>query len=649
MPTGGDGGRRFPVLLEYLPYRKDEARARTYKTYSYFVRRGYVVARVDMRGTGNSEGRLIPYEYSDIENEDGEVVIDWLSKQSWSSGKVGMLGISWGGFNAIHLAMRNPPALGAILAIDATDDLYQDDVHFMDGIMHLDSWEMSQDLDNARPGAPEYRIDEAYFRDRFDTEPWMLTYKKQQRDGPFWERTALVARYDSIRVPTFVIGGWYDGYRDSVPRMLENLKAPIKAIVGAWSHAFPHDPYPQPGMEWRHEAVRWFDYWLKGRDTGILDEPAFAVYVRDWHPPGPRLDQAPGRWRFEEGWPIERAVPRVLYARANHTLSERLSEHQDEEARHSLRYVPSIGIEAGGPVMWWGDVAHDQRPTDAFSLVYDSEPLDQPLEILGLPRALLKVSTDATRANWFVRLCDVAPDGTVTQVAGAGFNGTHRESAKQPRDLVPGEAFDLEIEMHFTSWVFPPGHRIRFSVNNSQWPMMWPTPFAMTTKLELGGEAPARLVLPTIPFEQRPVPNFLPPNVVPPEVAAELPGFEDLDTGTASGYGEISSIDRNPQTGTVTVTATNTGGNRYPWGEERYRETIIHETSDQHPEQTGVRGEHSMIVELEGRTLAWEATLSFRSDEQNFYYTYTRRLPGCLDREEWRRCPHHQRPLGIQA
>ncbi len=409
--------------------------------------------------------------------------------------------------------------------------------------------------------------------------------------------------------------------------MLENLQAPIKAIVGAWSHGFPHDPYPQPGMEWRHEAVRWFDYWLKGRDTGISGEPAFAVYVRDWHPPGPRLDRAPGRWRFEEGWPIERAIERVLHARANHTLSER----PGEEVLHSLRYVPSIGIEAGGPVMWWGDVAHDQRPTDAFSLVYDSDPLDEPLEILGLPRALLKVSTDATRANWFVRLCDVAPDGTVTQVAGAGFNGTHRESARQPRDLEPGETFDLDVEMHFTSWVFPPGHRIRFSVNNSQWPMMWPTPFAMTTKLEIGGEAGARLVLPTIPFEERPVPDFL-----PPEKVTELAGFESLDTGTASGYGEISSIDRNPQTGTVTVTATNTGGSRYPWGEERYRETIVHETSDAHPEQTRVRGEHAMVVELERRTLTWEATLFFRSDEKNFYYTYTRRLTqnGALVREK---------------
>ncbi|MEX2496782.1 MAG: CocE/NonD family hydrolase, partial [Woeseia sp.] len=188
VPTGAPGATRFPVLLEYLPYRKDEARGRNYPLYSYFVKRGYIVARVDIRGTGNSEGRLIPYEYSDQEHEDGEAVIAWLAGQRWSSGNIGMFGISWGGFNAIQMAMRNPPALKTIIAVDATEDLYQEDVHFIDGIMHVDSWEMSQDLDNARPGAPDYVIDESYFENRFDTEPWMMTYMGQQRDGPFWDR-----------------------------------------------------------------------------------------------------------------------------------------------------------------------------------------------------------------------------------------------------------------------------------------------------------------------------------------------------------------------------------------------------------------------------------------------------------------------------
>ena len=627
VPKGGEEGERFPVLLEYLPYRKAEYRGRNYALYSYFVRRGYIVAFVDIRGTGNSEGRLIAYEYTDLENDDGEVVIDWLSKQDFSNGNVGMFGVSWGGFNSIHLAMRNPPALKAIIAVDATDDLYQDDVHFMDGIIHVDSWEMSQDLDNARPGAPDYAIDEAYFRDRFDTQPWMMTYKRQQRYGPFWERTTLKERYDSIRVPTFVIGGWYDGYRDSVPRMLEHLEAPVKAMIGPWSHGFPHDASPKPQLEWRHEAVRWYDYWLKGRNTGILDEPRFAVFIRRWHPPGPVLEEVDGQWRWEEGWPIERIRERTLYPQSNHSLANNAPKRDT----HQLRYVASVGVEAGGPVMWWGDAAHDQRPTDAFSLVYDTEPLDEDVEILGFPHAILQVSADAPHANWFVRLSDVAPDGTVTQVAGAGFNGAHRESAKNPQPLEPGEAFELEIEMHFTSWIFPKGHRMRFAVNNAQWPMFWPTPYPMTTTLRLGEKKATKLVIPVVPPGEWPKPNVLPPVEDP-----QLPGFETLDAGNVSGYGEISSIDRNPQTRTTTVKATNATGTRYPWGTERFEETITHETNDDHPEATSVLGTYRTTVELEDRTLRWESEMSFRSDRENFYYTYTRRLlkDGLLIREK---------------
>jgi len=629
-PDGAAPGDRFPVLLEYLPYRKTEARARNIRLFSYFVERGYVLARVDIRGTGNSEGRLIPYEYSDIELDDGEAVIDWLSKQSWSNGNVGMLGISWGGFNSIQMAVRNPPALKAFLAVDATEDLYQDDVHYIDGILHLDSWEMSQDLDNARPGAPDYVIDDDYFRNRFDTEPWMLTYKKQQRDGPFWDRASARDKYNRIKVPGYLVGGWYDGYRDSLPRMLANVKAPLKAMIGAWNHSWPNEPYPEPGVESRHEAVRWFDYWLKDRDTGIMDEPRFAVYVREWHPPGPYLERAPGYWRWEDGWPIERIVDMPYYAHPDHTLGRAPAE----PAVHQLRNVPTIGMEAGGPVMWWGDVAHDQRGSDAFSLVYDSAPLETETEILGLPRALLEVSATAPRANWFVRLSDVAPDGTVTQVAGAGFNGTHRNSDREPEDIVPGAAFGLDIEMHFTSWVFPKGHRIRFAVANAQWPMFWPTPYPVTTTLKLGDIGGARVLLPIVPPGDRPAPVFLPPAESP-----TLAGYETIDSGTTSSYGEVSSVDRNPQTGVVTVTATNSGGMRYPWGTETYHETIEHRTSDDHPEHTSLTGTHEMIVTLPERVLNWEAELEFTSDLDNFYYHYVRRLHenGKLVREkEWR-------------
>ena len=151
-------------------------------------------------------------------------------------------------------------------------------------------------------------------------------------------------------------------------------------------------------------------------------------------------------------------------------------------------YKASIGLEGGGPTMWWGSIPPDQQPMDDHSLVYDSEPLTESLEILGRPIAKLNVSASATRANWVVRISDVAPDGRVTQVAGAAFNGTHRNSAREPEDLVPGQVFPLEIETHFTSWVFPAGHRIRVAVSNAQWPMLWPTPYPFTSTLAVGGE-----------------------------------------------------------------------------------------------------------------------------------------------------------------
>lgn len=618
LPEGMED-KALPVLLEYLPYRKDESRQRNFELYSYFVRSGYVVARVDIRGTGNSEGRTIPYEYSDIELDDGEQVIAWLAEQSWSTGNLGMFGISWGGFNSIQMAVRNPPALKAFISLMATEDLYQEDVHYIDGIMHTDSWMMSNDLYNALPGAPDFVMDEAWYKNRFDVEPSVYTYMRQQRDGPFWDRAAAVGKYDQIKIPGFHIGAWYDGYRDSLPRMLENVKAPVKAMIGPWDHYFPHDAWPAPQMEWRFEAVRWFDHWLKGIDTGIMDEPAFAVYVRDWHPPGPDVNEIPGRWRWEDGWPLPRTRTQTWFAQEQQGLAKTAAENSTEK----LEYIPSSGVEAGGPVMWWGNIPPDLQPSDDDALVFDSEPLTQEMEILGAPLAHIKVSADATRANWIARISDIAPDGRVTHVAAAAFNGTHRQSARQPADIVPGEGFSLDIEMHFTSWVFPAGHRIRFAVTNSQWPMLWPTPYPMTTTLALGGAHGARVDLPVIPAMAEK--DWRSPVFKQPAVNPSLPGFETLDGGNISGYGEIKAVQHDAKTGEAFGVASNSGAYQYPWGVERFEERIEHRTSDTNPAITSVKGIYALQEELPGRLLRFEQDVTFRSDENNFYLTFSRR------------------------
>ena len=617
MPAGIPAGEHLPVLLEYTPYRKNDSRGSNYRMYTYFVKRGYVVARVDIRGTGNSQGRTIPYEYSEIELSDGDAVIAWLAKQDWSNGNVGMFGISWGGFNSIQMAVRKPPALKAFVALMATEDLYQEDVHYMDGIIHIDSWMMSHDLSNAMPGAPEFRLDEDWLRNRFEVEPSIFTYMREQRDGSFWDRASARDKYEQIQIPGYYIGGWYDGYRDSPPRMLEHVKAPVKAMIGPWDHYYPHNAWPAPQVEWRHEAVRWFDQWLKGIDTGILDEPRFAVYVRDWHPPGPGVDEIPGHWRWEEGWPIERSITKTFYAGQDHGLFSSPSA----QATHSLKYKPSVGLAGGGPVMWWGNIPPDQQSMDDYSLIYDSHPLDSPLEILGMPRAILKVSADVSRANWVVRICDVAPDGSVTQVGGAAFNGTHRKSAREPEDLIPGKVFPLEIEMHFTSWVFPKGHRIRFAINNAQWPMLWPTPYQMTTTLAIGGMEGARVELPVVPPADRPVPKFK-----LPEEGPSLPDYASVDSGNVSGYAEIKSIQRDEQSGAAFGIATNATSFRYPWGLEHFEERLEHRTSDLNPAETSVIGIYAVAIDLKDRTIRMEQNVVFKSDLKNFYMNFIRRF-----------------------
>jgi uncharacterized protein len=503
MPDGAKPGEKFPALLEYLPYRKDDGTAAgDYPKHAYFARRGYVGVRVDIRGFGSSEGVPPEREYSEQEQVDGEQIIAWLARQAWSNGNVGMFGISWGGFTAMQMAIRHPPALKAIVAVHATAELFHDDVHYVDGMAHIDEFELNMDMAEGWVGAPDYSLDEKVLGPRFDSPPWSLLYLKHQHDGPFWRER--VRPLSEITTPSFLIGGLQDGYRDNVPDMLMQSKTPIKAIVGPWNHSFPNDADFGPRVEWRDQAVRWFDYWLKGRDTGVKDDPRLVVFMQHWHPPDPTLQNVPGEWRREDIWPPTDATETTFFLQGNHTL-ERSAASQ---ATHQLKYVPTIGVEAG---FWWGELLSDPRPVDAFSLVYDSAPLEHEVAILGRPHALLQASASAPLANWFARLSDMASDGTVTQITGAGLNGAQRESMTDPRDLEPGKVYSLDIAMHLTSWVFPKGHRIRVAISNALWPMVLPTPYAMTTSLDIGGADGSRIVIPVVPVHGAAAPEFSPP------------------------------------------------------------------------------------------------------------------------------------------
>jgi predicted acyl esterase len=391
--------------------------------------------------------------------------------------------------------------------------------------------------------------------------------------------------------------------------MLQQTKAPLKAIVGPWNHTFPHDAVPGPEIEWRAEAVRWWDYWLKGRDTCVLNDPRLVIYMQHWHPPDPNLPNVPGEWRREDSWPPRDVRDTVFFPQPNHTLQNTAPATEV----HQLKYVPSIGVEAG---FWWGDLLSDPRPVDAFSLVYDSAPLREDVAILGRPRALLKASATAPLADWFARLSDVAPDGTVTQITGAGINGAQRESMTEPRALEPGRVYPLDIAMHLTSWVFPKGHRIRLAVSNALWPMILPTPYSMTTSLELGGDG-SRLILPVVPVKGTPAPTF-----EPPQPAEQRPDIKSI------GYpwpGEWT-LEHDEANQKARVHWKGKAETDYPWGKEIDYENLVYDVDDAHPETSAVHGEAESIFTLKGRELRWRGHLSVTTDQKNFYYKYTREL-----------------------
>lgn len=630
-PNGGRGAQ-LPALLEYLPYRKDDGRLRTWDLFSYVVERGYVGARVDIRGTGRSGGVLPDREYSEQEQRDAEVIIDWLARQTWCNGNIGMWGISWGGFNSIHMAMREstPDALKAIVACMATDDLFHDDVHYIDGMMHIDQYAVMIDLLNAMPPAPEYELDEDAFASRFDQPPWLLNWLRHQRRDEFWERASLRPHYQRLRVPSYLVGGYLDGYRDSVPRMLEAASVPVRALMGPWNHSWPHDAVPGPEIEWRSDVVEWLDHFLKGVENGIESEPSFTVFLRESHPPDLGLATVPGRWLAEDGWPVARLEPTVLYPTADRALRSDPGPH----GIHELAYVPSAGANAS---MWWGELTPDQRPADAFSLVFDSEPLSTAVQVVGFPLVEVSAAVDAPQAHFFGRLCDVAPDGATALVTGGGLNGAHRDSADRPDRLEAGHRYDLSFQLHFTSWVFPAGHRMRLSISNAMFPMIWPTPYPMTLSLATGEGTSTRLTLPVLPGPDRDGDSGSRPGSreVQLEEAGEVVPLEGF-ASTGSMLPNTWTAIRDEERGSTTIRWEGHDSDVFPWGSQEGMERLEYQVCDADPAHARVAGgAQTDVVNGKGRKLSFRHALAIESDEEAFVYDYTRQVfqDGSLVRE----------------
>ena len=607
-PVRRDSAETFPVLLEMLPYRKgDSFYLRDYWIYSYISRRGYIMAKVDVRGTGASEGHLPPREYSDAELNDAVEIIAQLARMPASNGRVGMWGKSWGGFNSLQVAMRRPPALKAILAMHASDDLFHDDVHYIDGALHVDPYALQIDHENGLPSTDGYPLDSAYFANRFDATPWIFTYLQHATDGEWWRQGSLRFHPERVQVPVYLIGGLLDGYRDTQLRLLESLHVPVKVDMGPWKHDYPNTAVPGPGYEWRDRAVRWWDHWLKGKDTGMLREPRLALFVRSGHPPNDTLTTTPGTWRFED-WPIARTRWRALYLAAGGVLADR----RPARGVDSLRYRPEFGMAAGD---WWGDPTGDMRGDDAGSLVYDTAPLQAAEEIAGFPRVALTVSAGAPLANWTIRLEDVAPDGAVSLVAGGAMNGPQLTSRLAPSRLIPGRRYPLAMDLHFTTWIFQKGHRIRLAVSNAQFPMLWPTPYPMTTTLDVGGDA--SVVIPVIPAARRPAPDF--PPVQPTELPPDGKPIEPL----APSYRRVTAA-----TGSSPARLALRAGDAYAIGNRTIQndEAETYEVRPDRPADARFLGDESHTISIGDRVVLLRTRMDVTSDERFFHVVVRRTI-----------------------
>lgn len=618
-------GEKFPIVLEVLPYRKDDSfYVRDYKIYCYLARRGIAVARVDIRGTGSSEGKLPDREYSDIELDDIINVIEYLSKLPWSNGNIGMQGNSWSAFNAIMTAMRRPPQLKAILISHGSEDLFYNDIHFIDGALHINEYALEMETENPVPRSPDYPVDEDFFINRFETEPWIFTYIRHQRDGGWWRKgRSLFTDYKAINIPCYIIGGLLDGYRDYVPNMLENVNAPIKAEIGPWNHDFPFKGFPGPNYENRQTAVRWWQQWLNNIDTGVMDEPRLMVFMRGAVAPDTELKTTEGGF-WSETWPIER----TKYAKYYPQKSGELLENKPEiTAVNSLKYIPDTGAVAGP---WWGEPTGDFQYYDRDCLVYDTPIIDKISYLLGMPKVKLRVCVDAPLANFVVRLEDVFPDGKVSLITGGLINGAYRESRIDPKPLEPGKFYDIEIPMHFTTWTLTPGHKLRLAVTNAQFPMLWPTPCNMTMRVSICGESFLEL-----PLVEKRIKNDKSPVLLFPEEIEYPP-----DSSKPEGEGPtLFEVTKDKATGITSASSVLYGSWELKGRHYKYHEKITYSVNVNNPAYAGCEGVGTYEIKTGKRIIKVKSIFEVKSDLNNFTVTANREIyenDKLIKRRVWR-------------
>ncbi|MEQ8397287.1 CocE/NonD family hydrolase [Thalassobaculum sp.] len=524
-----------PAILEPIPYRRRDGTAeRDALSHPWMAGHGYAVIRVDLRGSGDSDG-VLEDEYLAQEQADGLAVLAWAAAQPWCTGRTGVYGISWGGFAALQIAALKPPSLGAIVAVGATHDRFAEDIHFKGGCLLTEnpSWASYMFAYQSRPPDPNIVGDRwrDIWMDRLTRKPLTTRWIERQTRDAYWRHGSVCENWRAIQVPTLSVSGWVDGYVNPVFELLENAQAPVKALLGPWGHRYPHIARPHPAIGFLQEVLRWWDRWLKDLPTGVEDDPALRAYIQEPYVPVPSAPEREGRWLSVPAWPPVGSLTRVLYL-----THRRLSAEAGPTGETAVLADPLRTAFGAGRWLAFGEgpeLSDDQRADDAGCAVFDTRTLHEPMSLLGRPELRLSVASDRPLAQVVARLCAVAANGAVRRLSWGVLNLAHRDGSDKPRRLQSGRLYDTMIRLDGLGDTVAAGERLRLVLSSSYWPMIWPSPTQTRLTIRLDQ---CRLALPTASDGAES--SFEPPEASPPLATTKLSAARSTRSAEVADDGE---------------------------------------------------------------------------------------------------------------
>jgi len=570
----------FPALMSFYPYHKDDMIGASFEaSRRYFAERGYAHLLIDFRGLGGSDG--IAWEAMHRqEGVDGAQACEWIARQSWCDGNVGMWGLSYGGISSLKVAAENPPHLKAIIPIQGSANIYADYIApggCRTALGSYGAWGSFMLAMNLMPPTNTDREGRWYrvWMDRLEhSVPYVLPWFDHPDYDEYWNSKAVDPA--TITIPTFIIGGWRDIFPEGMPTLYPHLKGPKKLLMGPWMHGLP-DGSPYEAIEFLAEMKRWFDRYVRGAKNGIDQESPVTIHVQN--------SRDGSAWRHEREWPIARAKAHTLFLGSSGAL---LPSADREEQGENYRADPTVGTAAGlwDPMGLGVGLPQDQSEDDLKSLAFTSEPLSEDIEITGAPEAVIHAAIIAgDDANLVAKLCNVDPDGGSALITTGWLMASHRASHARREKLRNGEAYEFKIQLWSTSYRVPKGHQIRLSLSCSDFPHLWPDRQKPEIRVFFGGKRASSISLPAVPASKE----------QPRGMEIRTPSMTPAPTVRRP----VWKIERDLVANAVTVTTGETNSIALPQGGRMNIEhTAVAKVSEERPDTASVHGDTTMKIDL---------------------------------------------------